>query len=494
MHDDPIRYPKGLEKHGFGLYFRFVLAFAVVICSFAVTPACSPDQSMFPTVPDVSATVSDSTQSTNINESSAENVPDIIRIAAPLSEDTVLYLSQLYTAKKSNLLGVGITGNTVSLDYLSTIEPEFTVELFTTSSTGANMSSYNDWKQSDNLPDIVLTDSMSRLIENDYLLPLDDLLAGNDLFLPSNVYHEMVSQGAVEDKQYGIPFSASVSVVFCNREILDRADVSLAYDTDMGKMLEATRLIRSLNENNDEKSTHVIPLYSTSEMLPYLPACFDPNMGYMAEKSGNIDISSQGFRDSVRFLREFKRYDSVERLSDEEKAEIFGTMDPIIAKRVAMWAGRSDEVERWANYMPYTLGIIQIPSKDTDNYSPPALTVFHLCISSQTENPTEATEFATFVALDVDAIMLRNRLENGEGFIPVVQSSEVWELFFLDSVYCGALYSVRENMRSAYYTPFVSNHTFHEHAEQFMERYASALVDKEEDYDELMALINEEYS
>lgn len=492
MHDDPIRCSANFQKLCLNYFLRLVLAFAFVFFLFAGLPACATNHSVFPAVPDVSGTDHVPSQSTEIIESSAGIVPDTIRIAAPLSADTVMYLSELYTAKKRNLLGVGITGNSVSLDYLSSIKPEFTVEVFTTSAAGANMSSYNEWKQTDNIPDIVLTDSMSRWVEHDYLLPLDNVLAGNELLLPTNVYHEMVSQGIVNDQQYGIPFSASVSVIFCNREVLDLADITFSYETDMDTMLNATGMIRSLNKPENEINTHVIPLYSISAMFPFLPACFDSDVGYMAENSGHIDIDSRGFRESTRFLREFEPFDSVESLSDEEKEEIFGSMDPIIAKRVAMWVGRSDEVDRWANYMPYTLGIIQIPSEEKGTYSPPALTVFHLCVSSQTEHPREAAEFAAFVALDIDAIMLRNRLENGEGFIPVVRSSEVWDLFFSNSVYCGALYSVRENMGRAYYTPYVSDHVFHEYTNQFMERYSEELFDKETDYDELIELIDKE--
>jgi ABC-type glycerol-3-phosphate transport system substrate-binding protein len=457
-----------------------------------VTVSCSTEKSIFPAVPDISGLEGKETQSSNTIPSTDNGKPDVIRIAAPLSQDTALYLSRLYTAKKQGLLGVGVTGQTVSLDFLETIQTEFSVELFTTSETGANLSSYITWSTSGTIPDIILTDSMSELIEEDAIMPLDDLLAGQSLLSPSNVYSDMVSRCAASDAQYGIPFAASASVLFVNNEVLDLAEVSLPYEVDLDTLLKASEAIHSLNDPDNETSSYVVPLLSGSGLIPFLPASYDATVGYFSEQTGEIDLQSDGFRKTILYIRKYDPAFFADAMSDEDRISVFGTLDPILSKRVGMWVGRSDEVSRWANYMPYTLGMVQIPSENPGFLSPPALTVFPLCISSRSENPAEALDFAVFIALDPDAILLRTRLEKHEGFIPVVKSPEVWDRTFSDSVYCGSLYKFKDIMNSAYYTPFVSDLEYYEKTQLFLNRYIFELMDPEVDLDVLLESIDEE--
>jgi ABC-type glycerol-3-phosphate transport system substrate-binding protein len=461
-----------------------------IILSFTVS--CANEKSIFPTVPDVTGKNGAETQVSSTIPSIEIDTPDVIRIAAPLSHDTILYLSQLYTAKKQNLLGVGITGQTVSLDYLETVQTDFSVELLTTSETGANISSYITWNTSGTMPDIIMTDSMSELIEMGALLPLDEFLAGNPLLSPSIVYSDMVSRCSVSDTQYGVPYAASVSVLFVNHEVFDSAGVTLPYEADLSALLEASEAIYSLNDPENDTASYVVPLMSGSALIPYLPASFDNTVGYLAERDGDIDVSSDGFLETIQYLREFDAAYFAEGMSDEDRISFFGTLDPILSKRVGMWVGRSEEVSRWSNYMPYTLGMIQIPSEKPGLLSPPALTVFPLCISSKSEHPAEALDFAVFIALDPDAILLRRRLEKHEGFIPVVKSPEVWDRTFSDSVYCGSMYKIKDVMSSAYFTPYGTDSDFFEQTRSFMERYASELLDPEVDTDILIESIEED--
>ena len=484
--DKHLRFTASSRGSRGSVSYRLVLTI-LFLCIFLFGMAsCSSEKSIFPTIPQNPGNNNPTAESTDITETTRDQARVAIRLAAPLSDETVMYLSQLYTAKRNNMLGVGITGQTVSIDFLDTIESDISVELLTTSSTGVNLSSYMTWSESGTIPDIILTDSMSDLIESGYLIPLEDYLAGNTLLSPANVYHDMVTQCYSMGQQYGIPFSASVSVIFVNNEILNAAGIVLPYEADMNAVLDASSVVYSLNEKQDEADTFIIPIYSGIDLMPYLPSVFDSKVGFMAERMGKIDLDSDGIMESIRFLREFDSSFFVESMTPEDRDAVFGTFDPITSKRVAMWIGQSDEVSRWANYMPYTLGITQIPSLKSGMLTRPALTVFPLCISSQSEYPYESADFAAFVALDPDAILLRQRLEKHEGFIPVVKSPEVWNYTFSDAKYCGSFYKYKDIMSEAYYCPFVSDVDFDEHSQLFLNRYANPIMDDTVDMDELL--------
>ncbi len=447
---------------------------------------------MFPDVLDPSESDDTSIPVTSTAPSIDSVAPERIRLAAPMTHDTALALSQLYTAKKQNLLGVGVTGQTVSLDFLQTVEPEFSVELLTTSETGADLASYKAWIDSGTIPDIVMTDAMSELIREGFLLSLDDLLAANPLLSPAVVYPDMFLRCSYSGNQYGVPYAASVSVLFVNHEVLDLAGVSLPYEADLDALLQASEKIYLLNDPDDETASYVVPFLSGSAFIPYLPASFDPSVGYLAEKDGRIDLSSEGFRETALYMRKFDPAFFAEWMSGEDRISYFGTLDPILSKRVGIWVGQSDEVVRWSNYMPYTLGVVQMPSVKPGLLSPPALTVFPLSISSGSEHPEAAVDFAAFIALDTDAILLRRRLEKHEGFIPVVKSPEVWDRTFADSVYCGSLYKLKDIIDTAYFTPFGCDPEYYGQTQVFLNQYAAELMDPETDIDALIASMGED--
>ena len=98
---------------------------------------------------------------------------------------------------------------------------------------------------------------------------------------------------------------------------------------------------------------------------------------------------------------------------------------------------------------------MQIPSFSSSNTSIPYLTVYPLCVSSNSKEQQLAADFAAFVSLDRDALLLINRLEPKLGYLPLVYSSEVWDQKISDPQF-GYIVSVYENMMpEAVYTPNV---------------------------------------
>ena len=102
-------------------------------------------------------------------------------------------------------------------------------------------------------------------------------------------------------------------------------------------------------------------------------------------------------------------------------------MTPLLSRKVGVWVGSSDEIMIFDNYMPNTLNMMQMPGLAEDEYSAPLVTLYPLCVSSSCAHPSEAAAFASFLALDEDALLLSSRLSLAEGFLPVVRSPGVWK-------------------------------------------------------------------
>lgn len=481
----PYRYSKFSYARKDRAYMLLFTAF-IFLCMTVLIPGCTQKPSLFPEIPDASDSAIVSSFPSEPVPSTTENAPEIIRIAAPFSQETMTFLVRLYTAKKYESLGMGVTGQTVSLDYLSTVQPEFAVEVINTSITGADYSSIMNWSKSGTVPDIMLTDSIAELTDRGFVLPMDQYLAKNDLVLPSHAYYDMLTLFEKSGKRYGIPFSASVAVIFYNSEILNKTGIPVSFEPDMEVLMEYASFIHRYNEDQSDPESAVFPFFSASELFPYLPSSFDSDAKYFAFEEGYIDVDSDAFIKSIEYIRSYKSHSFIEGLTAEEISEYFGALHPIIAKRVAFWAGRSDEVSRWANYMPHTLGLAPIPNDLGLESGPFAVTVYPLCVSSDTLHPGYSVDFATFISLDADAILLRLRLENHEGFIPVIKSPEVWMATFADATYCGPLVTLKDSMDWAYYTPIGNNPAFLTETEMFLGEYGDLLFFENTNIDEIL--------
>jgi ABC-type glycerol-3-phosphate transport system substrate-binding protein len=449
--------------------------------------SCNSKDSIFPTIPDLSDPSSSSVDESTIQTNPENSTATELRLAAPVSEQTAEYLLRLYFAKKNGLLGEGMSGADVPLDFLDTIETDFDVDVYTTASTGANMTSISTWKNDKAIPDIICTDSLSELVASNDIIALNSILADNPLLLSSNLYLNYLNNLVIEDFQYGIPYSASVEVIFVNNEVLDAAEIPrMPFETDLIMLTEISRKISELNSLDSDPTEQVIPFYQASDLLFLLPASFSGESAFSMNDEWEIDLHTDAFLMSVEYLRSYASDGyCMDLMTDEELESIFGTFDPILSKRVAMWVGNSEEISRWSNFMPYTLSIIQIPSISAGELSPPALTVYPLCISATCEYPDIAADFATFIALDEDAILLTIRLENSDGFIPVVKSSLVWENSKEKSVYGAPLFALKDIINEAYILPSISNNILSENIENFLLEFSYEYLDTIISLDEL---------
>jgi hypothetical protein len=127
--------------------------------------------------------------------------------------------------------------------------------------------------------------------------------------------------------------------------------------------------------------------------------------------------------------------------------------DPIAARNAGMWMLSSEEMENYDSYYPGRMYYLPLPSYDSENPSVPMLTIYPMCLSSESEQGAFAVEFASFIALDPDAQMLIRRLEPRHGYLPLIRNGALW-LDMADSTDNGRLVSYYEPlMDSAVYCP-----------------------------------------
>lgn len=463
------------------LFFRTSVRTCVMLCvcfSLLNLTACSNQSSDFPSIPTISteSSVSESIQP-SLSASEEETFP-VIQMASPFSQDTLNYLSRLYSAKSQGLLGAGVNGDNVSLSFLDSVDPPFVVEAISTPATGATKDTILDWNNSNAMPDVFYSASLYASFENEISLSLNPYLSNDSLLNPTNIYIGMFNVLSTDGDFFGIPLMSSVEIIYINQEIFRTSDTELpSFVMDSNSFQKASENISDYFDNSELPPSY--PFYRVEDLLPFLGASYADSYHYMSfDKTTKTFVP--GFEDSVRFLKRYAELGySIDLLSEEDKLELFGTFDPIISKRIAMWAGDSSDVMRWANYMPYTLQMVQIPSDEVGVITPPCLTVYPLCVSATTNYPELASKFAAFIALDEDAILLRLRLEGSEGFLPTVKSNRVWTRYFENATYSSPLLYYKEYMNHAYFSPKVSDQKLYGQFLYLLRTYSQDLLSEE---------------
>ncbi len=430
--------------------------------------SCKKTNNDFPTIPTSETTEASESE---ISETSTETTSLELTIASPLSYETCQYLARLYYAKSNGLLGDGVTGSTVDLDYLSSIDLPFVLNVYTTSDNGCNVSTLSQWKGSD-MPDIFLTDSFDEVVKNGYAMPVNDYLAEVPLFSTNRIYSALISEFYVNNGQYGIPYQTSAAVLFCDMEVLRQADIPyVEFRQSKSSLLNILSELSKLNE--EERS--VLPFYLASNMVPYLP-CSIYNREYLSASNADERVDPN-FRDSISFVESIisSGY-SYESLSDEDVKQLFNGVSPLLSRKVGIWVGTTDEIAVFDNYMPNTLNIMQFPGIKDDEYSAPLLITYPYCISSSCKNPKEACELAAFFALDEDALLLVSRISERTGYLPVVKTPSVWQSTVKNQKYGNYLMQYQELMDQAILIPEVSDsETFRKDQEYISELLSESM-------------------
>ena len=433
-----------------GCYRTFALLMVLSVLSCFSLVGCKKVKNDFPEIPSTeSSETSETSGTTTVQDTSTME----ITIASPLSYETCQYLAKLYYVKSRGLLGDGVTGETVDLDYLSSIDIPFVLSVYGTGENGCNASTLRQWRSTGDMPDIFLTDSFDVVVNESFAAPITDYLADNTLLSADSVYSMLLQDFYLEGKQYGIPYQTSAAVLYCDMEVLRQANInSVSFRQTRSSLLSLLAEIEKLND--DELS--VLPFYLAGNMMPYLP-CSMYSSKYLSS-SENDDRSVPAYRDAFAYVESIIRSGySYESLSDSRIERLFSGISPILSRKLGVWCGTTDELMIYDNYMPYTLSMMQLPGIREDEYSSPLLTSYPLCVSSSCKYPKEAADLACFMALDEDALMLTSRLQQRQGYLPSISSPAVWKSVVKSQKYGDYLAQYHDLMDRAIMIPSVSN-------------------------------------
>jgi len=445
-----------------------LIAFLLIISSLASLPSCRKVTSSFPSIEETSSETTQTVPTTNGTEASTYT----LSIASPLSYNTCVYLAKLYFLKSTGALGEGVNGENITLDYLDSINLPFALNVYSTSETGCNTDTLKQWKENGDMPDIFLTDSFDLVVQEGYARPVTKQLSDETLLSPSYVYMPLVEQFYVNNDFYGIPFQATAHVMFADMEVLGKAGINETEFKQDRKTFDG--MLSSLMDLNME-NMEVLPFYLAQSLIPYLPVtCYGAGYGYCADSKTR---NSKPWRESLSYLKSVVSSGYAYESLDQETIDLlFQGMSPLLSRKVGIWAGSTDMLSIYDNYMPNTLVMMQIPSMEQGQSSPALITVYPLCISSTCEHTDEAVRFASFISLDEDALLLASRLDQREGFLPVVSSSSLWKNVVSTQKYGSYLLQYQPLMPDAVCIPSVTESVRYKEDMKYIESHLDELI------------------
>lgn len=481
------------HRHNFHRALAFFVA--AVLCLSVLSGCGSASDNAFPKVTQPTATDTASTDTASVTSSaSAENPSEttVLKVAAPISNTTAQYLAKLYAAKKSGKWNDQENGTTVSLEWLNEIKPSFSVDIIQTPSTGATQDTIKQWEENGFAPDIMYTDALADLSESGDILPLTNYAASNSLFLPTRLYLPMLDACSIRNELYGIPYSAAAEILYVNLNVLSAAGInSVPFDLDLDTLKTMSEAVRNMSPADTPLEQQSFAFYKAGDLIPFLPSSFSGTAGWFMFNGLDFDFTAGGFSSAMNYLRAYvKAGYSVDSLTAEDQRTAFTSLDPRLSSRVAMWSGSSAEVTRWSINQAFKLSLAQIPAETADKKSRLALTVYPLCISSKSQSPQLACDFASFIALDEDAILLSTRLETLDGLLPVVSSSAVWEAVCLPQTFGGELLLLQDKVPDAYYNPVTNHRLEYLLTQQLLNEYRSSLLDDTVDLQMLISSLS----
>ncbi len=407
------------------LLFLFVSAELLCGCSKVETdfPEFSADESTASVIID-----SLDTEVAVIEEHMQDAVPHI-SVALPYSSKTLSRLAKLFYLKNNDLLGNSINGGNIALDYLDAVDVPFIIDSIKISPTGANVSTVSDWSNNGGIPDIFLTNDLSGVYEAGFASPLNDFLYDNSL-ISNGFSTEAFYECSFDSLIYGIPCGFSFELLFANIDFIpdkyieNYAIESMSFVNILSDISRLDEMLREIRSNYpDVENEGIVPLRGAYELL--------------AQTNGISEFE----------LQTVKEWYDTDLTSDYDYNS---NTDSVYSRHAALWIADSSEIDMWCDYYPDKICFFRLP--DIGNGYSPLITLYPLCISSQSENKDFASEFAAFVAMDEDAQRLILRLENDNGIFPVIDSSSVWNSLTSDVVYGNIAASIEEQLDSVVYS------------------------------------------
>ncbi len=372
--------------------------------------------------PDISYYTSHEISSNDLSQSNDEIPSGVLKVALPLSDACLKYLTSMYIGEKAGLFRnnhTDLTGLTITDEILEEYDSGIVSELVNVSNKGFNSQEIRIFRSAGDLPDIYLLSGYNTLSSQWIDLPelSGDYL--NNYLNSSYVIPEMFVSDIVSGSVKGIPFYASLMMLYADRDLMtEKLD-----DTSLFTYPLTFQTMRKISESVFDKEQNIYGFRGIKELLAFLPGTVNPFSESYAWNNGSFDFKNNAFTDSLKFLTEFSWTGSVlDQLTDQELFELFGASDPRELGKICFWIDDSANVSRWNEKR----NIRMLPIPFVDRMDLP-VHVYPVAVDPDSDLLDQAKELAIYLALDKDALLFRSRYKNEEGFIPPLSDQDVWQ-------------------------------------------------------------------
>lgn len=389
------------------------MAAVMVFCCLA--SSCKKGDDEFPDIVYPDDTTESEISGTVETVDETDTIPEIT-VASPYSQETISLLSKLYYCKTHDIMGEN-TGDTISLDYLASIDPDYIINCVVTSGEGASADNIEQWSNSGaDVPDIFLTCEFSQLKNDGLLAPLNSYTAGNDMMSPGRIFLNSLGEMNYGGTLYGVPFYSSVILLAGNPAYIPSSG-KLAFKNDVAHFDE---YLSNINAEYD-----CIPLASGYDLVPYM------NSAFAGDRSCSFMMRSEYIRDSVATHQIIT--DNINHMTELYNERLTSNLtyegtNPIFVRKAGLWLISSSDIDYFNQYYPSGMYFVALPCSSEQGQMSPMTRLYSLCVSNMSDNKDFAAEFAAFMALDTDARLLLETLEPHTGFLPCVKSQDVWNI------------------------------------------------------------------
>ena len=418
-----------------------ICATTLALCMTMLLGACRRESETFPTLnEEPSATKQTVTETSDDNRSSSDGIKSL-KVALPYSDETIRCLAAMFYSKNNGTWDSSVSGLDVNIEALSATATNYVIRNTGVTNDGASLENLNGWREAGKEPDLYLASDAGSASDAGLAADISINASRSRYIDGSRIYAGSMSSQLKDGKLYGLPHYCSATVVFGNKDLVPKSG-----------RLQAKYTSEELTKYLDEihGTIKCIPLASGYELMPYLGSCFsgDRSVSYMMQNEYKTDKDAAEIiiNSASGYIR--KLYDS--KLSANAGKD---GADPVFSRNAALWIGSSSSCRTWEDYYPEKLYFLHLPCSSTSNPGVPYVRPYSLCVSPKCEDMQFAVDFASFISYDEDAQLLLYRLENLEGFMPLVRSGKVWNMAGNEGGFGVMVTDFRQMMDNAVYCP-----------------------------------------
>lgn len=451
---------------------------------------CQTRQTAFPALSPGETRQTNDTDGSVKESAEQEGISHPVRLslAVPFDDTTAEALRLLFLARESGLMAVDrdrYIGHQVSLDDLRQFDAPLTFEVIQVSAAGGiTGDQMRTWLAAASLPDLLYCRAAAETPGLDRLLTLDSLLYDHDLLSPASVYTMAVDVLRRGQALYGVPYLASVPVIYHDRSLLEQLQLSVPplywtwaewsrWMAETQQKLTTTGLgatpeiLTELAEDPEAVQgvlDRAVFIYrDLTDFIPFVAPSLSATAGWGMWNGYAFDLDTPVFRTAAAWLRQQAQSGyALNHLTESQLETVLSGNDNAFNGRVICRVVDSSELPATSqageapvllSFMP--AGSLSVPDSrgsaavETLPVRLP-VQIRSLVVNRETEQPELAARLAAFIALDPDALLLQNRFVRYDGLFPLVRDAFVWQSVVAGQAHGSQLQSIRTYLTDAY--------------------------------------------